>query len=79
MLSARRVARCAPRRRVTCRAAAAEPKLDYNTSAFQKDLVEFAGEPEYIVKGGRDKFEQLPAAFKGIKEVSFLCCTLYSG
>jgi hypothetical protein len=31
--------------------------------------VEFAGEPEYIVKGGRDKFSGLPEAFAGIKEV----------
>jgi hypothetical protein len=53
-------------RSVSC---AAQPKLDFNTVAFQKDLVEFAGAPEYIVKGGRDKFAGLPKAFEGIKEV----------
>jgi hypothetical protein len=48
---------------------AAEVKLNYETTAFKKELVEFAGEPEYIVKGGRDKFKGLPQAFEGIKEV----------
>lgn len=69
---------CAPARRplvvrtqsrnntVTC---AVAPKLDYNCSAFKRDLVEFAGEQEYIVKGGRDKFSGLAEAFAGIKEV----------
>jgi hypothetical protein len=48
---------------------AAPVKLDYNTTAFEKELVDFAGEPEYIVKGGRDKFSGLPKAFEGVKEV----------
>lgn len=43
--------------------------LNYDTAAFEKELVTFAGEPEYIVKGGRDKFANLPKAFEGIKEV----------
>jgi ketol-acid reductoisomerase len=49
-------------------AAATSFKLDYDTSAFEKELVDFAGEPEYIVKGGRDKFANLAKAFRGIKE-----------
>ena len=53
----------------TCRAVAAAVKLDYDTKAFEKELVEFAGAPEYIVKGGRDKFANLPKAFGDIKEV----------
>jgi hypothetical protein len=43
-------------------------KLDYDTTAFEKELVDFAGAPEYIVKGGRDRFANLPQAFRGIKE-----------
>lgn len=47
----------------------AEVHLDFKTDAFQKELVEFAGTKEYIVKGGRDKFSALPKAFEGISEV----------
>ena len=46
--------------------------LDFNTTAFKKDLVQFAETEEYIVKGGRDKFGGLPAAFEGVKEVIIL-------
>lgn len=66
-MSARPLACTAPRARVAARAAAT---LDFDTTAFQKDLVEFAGSKEYIVKGGRDKFKNLPQAFKDIKEAS---------
>ena len=68
MLPAGRKAACRAHRArsIRCRAAVA---LDFDTTAFQKDLVEFAGTSEYIVKGGRDKFENLPRAFKDIKEV----------
>jgi hypothetical protein len=67
IVAGRRVARRSSRLDVACKATAV--KLDFDTTAFQKDLVEFAGEPEYIVKGGRDKFANLPKAFKDIKEV----------
>lgn len=68
----------AQRRAVARRAA--EVKLDYDTKVFSKELVDFAGEKEYIVKGGRDKFELLPKAFEGIKEVRErprCCCAAY--
>lgn len=57
----------AQRRAVARRAAAV--KLDYDCKVFEKELVDFAGESEFIVKGGRDKFALLPKAFEGIKEV----------
>lgn len=60
------------RNKAVCGATA--PKLDYNCSAFKRDLVEFAGEQEYIVKGGRDKFSGLAEAFAGIKEVRCAPC-----
>eukprot|EP00892_Ulva_mutabilis_P000988 jgi/Ulvmu1/10890/UM007_0066.1 len=50
----------------------AEVHLDFKTAAFEKELVEFAGTKEYIVKGGRDKFASLPAAFEGISEVGII-------
>lgn len=79
IVAARRVARRSARPSLACKATAV--KLDFDTTAFQKDLVEFAGEPEYIVKGGRDKFANLPKAFKNIKEVGakssfFILCLL---
>lgn len=42
---------------------------DFNTAAFQKELVKFAETEEYIIKGGRDKFKNLPKALQGIKQV----------
>jgi len=56
-------------RRPVNMACKAEVHLDFKTGAFEKELVEFAGTKEYIVKGGRDKFASLPAAFEGISEV----------
>jgi len=66
----RTVVRAAPRpagRAAVQRCQAAH--LDFQTTAFKKELVQFAGSEEYIVKGGRDKFEGLPKAFAGVKEV----------
>jgi hypothetical protein len=37
---------------------------DFNASAFEKELVEFAGTEEYIIRGGREKFKNLPQAMK---------------
>ena len=56
-------------RRAVNMACKAEVHLDFKTDAFQKELVDFAGTKEYIVKGGRDKFASLPQAFEGISEV----------
>jgi len=43
--------------------------LDFNTKVFKKELVDFAGSEEYIVRGGRDKYPLLKDAFKGIKSI----------
>lgn len=56
-------------RRAVNMACKAEVHLDFNTNAFEKELVDFAGTKEYIVKGGRDKFTSLPKAFEGVSEV----------
>jgi ketol-acid reductoisomerase len=45
---------------------------DFNASAFEKELVEFAGTEEYIIRGGREKFKNLPQAMKGIKQVGVI-------
>jgi ketol-acid reductoisomerase len=46
--------------------------LDFNAKVFKKEHVTFAGNEEYIVRGGRDKFPQLKEAFKGIKKVGVI-------
>ena len=48
------------------------PSLDFETSVFQKEKVNLAGHDEYIVKGGRDLFPLLPAAFNGIKQIGVI-------
>ena len=45
------------------------PELDINTKVFTKEMVDVAGEQEYIVRGGRDKFSLLPAALKNVKSI----------
>ena len=35
-------------------------------------MVDVAGEQEYIVRGGRDKFSLLPAALKSIKSIGVI-------
>ncbi|KAL5989628.1 hypothetical protein ACLOJK_010521 [Asimina triloba] len=46
--------------------------LDFETSVFKKEKVTLAGNDEYIVRGGRDLFPLLPAAFKGIKQIGVI-------
>lgn len=46
--------------------------LDFQARVFEKELVSFAGKEEYIVRGGRDKFNKLPEAFKGIKRIGVI-------
>lgn len=58
-------------RRLSVRVAASV-KFDYDTKVFQKELVKFADTEEYIYRGGRDKFNLLPEAFKGIKQVGVI-------
>ncbi|KAL4858940.1 Ketol-acid reductoisomerase [Chlorella vulgaris] len=47
-------------------------ELDYDVKVFDKELVTFAEKEEYIIRGGRDKFSKLPAAFAGIKSVGVI-------
>ena len=58
--------------RSATRAQAQAPKLDINTKVFEKELVDVAGEQEYIVRGGRHLFSKLPEALKGIKSVGVI-------
>ena len=48
------------------------PELDINTKVFTKEMVDVAGEQEYIVRGGRDKFSLLPAALKSVKSIGVI-------
>ncbi|XP_027910679.1 ketol-acid reductoisomerase, chloroplastic-like [Vigna unguiculata] len=59
-------------RNVAAPAVAPPPSLDFETSVFQKEKINLAGHDEYIVKGGRDLFPLLPAAFKGIKQIGVI-------
>jgi ketol-acid reductoisomerase len=60
------------RRSVAARAATSTPELDINTKIFEKELVDVAGEGEYIVRGGRHLFEKLPEALKGINTIGVI-------
>ena len=46
--------------------------LKFDTEVFTAERVEFAGNEEFIYRGGRDKFKKLPEAFKGIKRIAFI-------
>ncbi|VFQ92825.1 unnamed protein product [Cuscuta campestris] len=46
--------------------------LDFETSVFNKEKITLAGQDEYIVRGGRDLFNLLPDAFKGIKQIGVI-------
>ena len=55
--------------------------LEFDTKVFQKEKVDFAGAEEFIYRGGRDKYNLLPQAFKGplpsnIQQVLWLHCKL---
>ena len=39
---------------------------------FKKDLVKFDDTEEYVIKGGRDKYNLLPKAFEGVKQVGVI-------
>lgn len=51
---------------------AAKVQYEYPTKVFHRDLVKFADTEEYIYKGGRDKYNLLPEAFKGIKQIGVI-------
>ena len=60
------------RRSVVSNAASSAPDLDINTKIFEKELVDVAGEGEYIVRGGRHLFEKLPEALAGINTIGVI-------
>eukprot|EP00172_Hildenbrandia_rubra_P001727 Plantae.Rhodophyta-Hildenbrandia_rubra.ctg23025.p1 GENE.Plantae.Rhodophyta-Hildenbrandia_rubra.ctg23025~~Plantae.Rhodophyta-Hildenbrandia_rubra.ctg23025.p1 ORF type:complete len:565 (+),score=77.27 Plantae.Rhodophyta-Hildenbrandia_rubra.ctg23025:78-1772(+) len=45
---------------------------DFKTEVFKKEKIQLAGTTEYIVRGGRDVFPALAAAFKGVKTVGVI-------
>lgn len=47
-------------------------RIDFQTDVFKKEKTTLAGQDEYIVRGGRDLFELLPKAFKGIKQIGVI-------
>jgi ketol-acid reductoisomerase len=51
---------------------ATPPTLDIATKIFEKELVDVAGEQEYIVRGGRHLFEKLPEALKSVKKIGVI-------
>lgn len=54
-----------PRRRAELLVAQAVlAERDFSPAAFEKELVKFAETEEYIVRGGRDKFKNLPKAMQ---------------
>ena len=66
-------ARRTPARRGTVATRAVKaPTLDINTKIFEKEIVDVAGEQEYIVRGGRHLFAKLPEALKGIKTIGVI-------
>jgi ketol-acid reductoisomerase len=46
--------------------------VDFPTKVFPKELVKFAETEEYIVRGGRDKYNLLGKAFEGVKQVGVI-------
>ncbi|KAG2490509.1 hypothetical protein HYH03_011131 [Edaphochlamys debaryana] len=69
---ARKAVRVAQAGRRTAVRVSAAVHLDFNTTAFKKELAVFAGTEEYIVRGGRDKFPGLKEAFKNIKKIGVI-------
>lgn len=45
---------------------------DFVTKAFTKEAINLSGTTEYIVRGGRDVFSGLPAAFAGVSTVGVI-------
>ena len=46
--------------------------LEFDTKVFKKEKVAFPGDHEYIYHGGRDKFQLLPEAFRGVKKIGVI-------
>jgi ketol-acid reductoisomerase len=47
-------------------------KLDFATHVFEKESLRLAGTEEFIVRGGRDLFASLPAAFDGVRQIGVI-------
>mmetsp|Transcript_21963 Transcript_21963/g.67599 ORF Transcript_21963/g.67599 Transcript_21963/m.67599 type:complete len:534 (+) Transcript_21963:24-1625(+) len=48
------------------------PRMAFESSVFAKETIELAGTKEDIVRGGRDLFDKLPAAFQGISQIGVI-------
>lgn len=46
--------------------------FDFDTKVFEKEKVNLAGNDEYIVRGGRDKFPLLAKAWENVKQVGVI-------
>lgn len=44
--------------------------LEFDTKVFEKEKISFAGIDEFIYRGGRDKFNLLPRAWEGVKNIT---------
>lgn len=44
----------------------------FESSVFEPELIKLAGTEETIVRGGRDLFDKLPEAFKGIEKIGVI-------
>ena len=47
-------------------------ELDFQTAVFDKEKIRMGSAYEYVVKGGRDRFDALPAAFGGIRQIGVI-------
>lgn len=47
-------------------------RFEFSSGAFDVDEIDVGGEKELIVRGGRDKFKQLPQALEGINTISVI-------
>ncbi len=47
-------------------------QFDFQTKVFKKEKISLAGTDEYIVRGGRNLFPLLPAAFEGIRQIGVI-------
>ncbi len=45
---------------------------DFETNIFKKEPLTLDNTTEYIVRGGRDVFDRLPDAFRGVKEIAVI-------
>jgi len=47
-------------------------QMAFKSSVFETEEIQLAGTTETILRGGRDLFEKLPAAFEGIKSIGVI-------